>query len=154
MQDAIAALRSLEHKNYAYRYAQSVINFDGETVAPADSAEGRAEAIEVLSRAQFDLLTDPSVDQLLADADAAADSAPDAEQVHAEVRELRRMLRQIRPIPADEYAAYERLTQEALSAWARAKKASDFASFCPLAGKAGGGPPPPGCPDRPGQGPL
>ena len=131
MQDAITALRSLEHKNYAYRYAQSVINFDGETVAPADGAGGRAEAIEVLSRAQFDLLTAPSVDQLLADADAAADSAPDAEQIHAEVRELRRMLRQIRPIPADEYAAYERLTQEALSAWTKAKKASDFASFAP-----------------------
>ena len=131
MQDAITALRSLEHKNYAYRYAQSVINFDGETVAPADGAGGRAEAIEVLSRAQFDLLTAPSVDQLLADADAAADSAPDAEQIHAEVRELRRMLRQIRPIPADEYASYERLTQEALSAWTKAKKASDFASFAP-----------------------
>ena len=131
MKDAISALRVLEHQNYAYRYAQSVINFDGETVAPADSADGRAEAIEVLSRAQFDLLTAPSVDQLLDQADAAADSAPDGEQVHAEVRELRRTLSQIRPIPAEEYAAFERLTQEATAAWAKAKKASDFSVFAP-----------------------
>ena len=131
MKDAISALRVLEHQNYAYRYAQSVINFDGETVAPADSADGRAEAIEVLSRAQFDLLTAPSVDQLLDQADAAADAAPDGEQVHAEVRELRRTLSQIRPIPAEEYAAFERLTQEATAAWAKAKKASDFSVFAP-----------------------
>lgn len=131
MNDAISALRALERRNYAYRYAQSVINFDGETVAPAESAAGCAEAIEVLSRAQFDLLTAPWVDKLLDEADAAAGSAPDAEQVRAEVRELRRTLGQIRPIPAEEYAAFERLTQEGAAAWAKAKKASDFSLFAP-----------------------
>ena len=127
MKDAIAALRALEHKNYAYTYAQSLITYDAETGAPADSAAGRAEAVEVLSRAQFELLTAPSVDKLLDEADAAADS----EQIHAEVRELRRMLSRIRPIPADEYAAFERLTQEAVAVWAKAKKASDFSVFAP-----------------------
>ena len=110
---------------------QSVINFDGETVAPADGAGGRAEAIEVLSRAQFDLLTAPSVDQLLADADAAADSAPDAETDPRRGAGTAPDAAADPPIPADEYAAYERLTQEALSAWTKAKKASDFASFAP-----------------------
>ena len=131
MKDAIAALRALEHKNYAYTYAQSVMTYDAETAAPAESAAGRAEAVEELSRAQFALLTAPEVDKLLDDAEAAADTAPDAEQVRAEVRELRRMLGQIRPIPADEYAAFERLTQEAVAAWAKAKKANDFALFAP-----------------------
>lgn len=53
MKEPIAALRALEHKNYAYTYAQSVMTFDAETGAPAESAAGRAEAVEVLSRAQF-----------------------------------------------------------------------------------------------------
>ena len=68
MKEPIAALRALEHKNYAYTYAQSVMTFDAETGAPAESAAGRAEAVEVLSRAQFDLLTDPAVDTLLDEA--------------------------------------------------------------------------------------
>ena len=127
MKEAIAALRALEHQSYAYRYAQSVIGFDAETVAPAESAAGRAEAVEVLSRAQFDLLTAPSVDKLLDDAAAAAET----EQEQAEVRELRRMLSRIRPIPAQEYAAFERLVQEAVAVWAKAKKASDFSLFAP-----------------------
>ena len=127
MKEAIAALRALEHQSYAYRYAQSVIGFDAETVAPAESAAGRAEAVEVLSRAQFDLLTAPSVDKLL---DAAA-AAAETEQEQAEVRELRRMLSRIRPIPAQEYAAFERLVQEAVAVWAKAKKASDFSLFAP-----------------------
>ena len=127
MKEAIAALRALEHQNYAYRYAQSVMTYDAETGAPAESAAGRAEAVEVLSRAQFDLLTAPSVDQLLDDAQAAAET----EQEHAEVRELRRTLSRIRPIPADEYAAFERLVQESVAAWAKAKKASDFSLFAP-----------------------
>ena len=127
MKEPIAALRALEHKNYAYTYAQSVMTFDAETGAPAESAAGRAEAVEVLSRAQFDLLTDPAVDTLLDEAAAAAGT----EQEQAEVRELRRMLGQIRPIPADEYAAFERLTQESVAAWAKAKKAGDFSIFAP-----------------------
>src|SRR5699024_4766299 len=43
MKEPIAALRALEHKNYAYTYAQSVMTFDAETGAPAESAAGRAE---------------------------------------------------------------------------------------------------------------
>ena len=50
---------------YAYLYAMTVIDFDAETVAPEGSADGRAEATEVLSRASFDLLVNDGTAALL-----------------------------------------------------------------------------------------
>ena len=56
MKESIIRLRALEKQRFAYRYALNVVDFDAETVAPEGSADGRAEACEVLSRADFDLL--------------------------------------------------------------------------------------------------
>ena len=56
MKESIVRLRALEKQRFAYRYALNVVDFDAETVAPEGSADGRAEACEVLSRADFDLL--------------------------------------------------------------------------------------------------
>ena len=66
MKDSIAALRGLEKQLYAYQYALSVMEFDEATAAPADSADGRAAAAEVLSRARFDLLINDDTAALLA----------------------------------------------------------------------------------------
>ena len=57
MKPSIIRLRALEKQLYAYLYAMTVIDFDAETVAPEGSADGRAEATEVLRRASFDLLS-------------------------------------------------------------------------------------------------
>ena len=54
MKDSIKALRELEKRLYAYQYAMAVADYDSETVAPPESSAGRAEAMEVLSRAYFD----------------------------------------------------------------------------------------------------
>ena len=51
MKDSIKALRELEKRLYAYQYAMAVADYDSETVAPPESSAGRAEAMEVLSRA-------------------------------------------------------------------------------------------------------
>ena len=56
MKDSIKALRELEKRLYAYQYAMAVADYDSETVAPPESSAGRAEAMEVLSRAYFDQL--------------------------------------------------------------------------------------------------
>ena len=51
MKPSIIRLRALEKQLFAYRYALNTVDFDAETVAPEGSADGRAEACEVLSRA-------------------------------------------------------------------------------------------------------
>ncbi len=85
MKEHIAELRTLERNLYAYNYALGLMTYDEATAAPSESAEGRAEAAEVLSRAQFNTLVQPSTDALLDAAEAEADT----EQEKAEVRELR-----------------------------------------------------------------
>ena len=127
MKDSIAALRGLEKQLYAYQYALSVMEFDEATAAPADSADGRAVAAEVLSRAKFDLLINDDTATLLA---LAAEEAEDGQE-KAEVRELQRQYDEICNIPAEEYAAFASLTQQAIPAWAKAKRSNDFAAFAP-----------------------
>ena len=70
MKPSIIRLRALEKQLYAYLYAMTVIDFDAETVAPEGSADGRAEATEVLSRASFDLLVNDGTAALLKEAAA------------------------------------------------------------------------------------
>lgn len=127
MKDSIIALRALEKQLYAYQYALNVMDFDEATAAPEGSADGRAVAAEVLSRAQFDLLVNDDTAALLAL--AAADAETGQEQ--AEVRELQRQYDEICNIPADEYAAFTSLIKQSVPAWVRAKNRSDFASFAP-----------------------
>lgn len=127
MQESIRALRALENQLFAYQYAMSVISYDEATAAPPDGAAGRAQAAEALSRAAFDLLINDGTAALLARAGADAET----EQERAEVRELRRQYDQIGRIPAEEYAAFERVKQEAVPAWGKAKRSNDFASYAP-----------------------
>ena len=102
MKDSIIRLRALEKQLYAYLYALTVIDFDAETIAPEGSADGRAEATEVLSRANFDLLVNEKTAALLKEAAADAET----EQEKAEVRNLQRQYDEIAKILADEYAAF------------------------------------------------
>lgn len=127
MNQTITALRALERSLYAYHYAQNVIDYDSETVAPAGSSAGRAEAMEVLSKAEFDLLVNPDTAALL----AAARDAAETEQEAAEVRELQRRYDEIHRIPAAEYAAFTRLVQQSIPVWVQAKRSSDFSLFAP-----------------------
>ena len=127
MKESIQSLRALERQLYAYQYALNVMDYDSETVAPPESAAGRAEAAEVLSKASFDLLVNSGTAALL---DQAANDA-ETPQEKAEVRALKRQYDEISRIPAAEYAAFTRLTQEALPVWARAKRSNDFAAFAP-----------------------
>lgn len=108
MKDSIKALRELEKRLYAYQYAMAVADYDSETVAPPESSTGRAEAMEVLSRAYFDQLVSADTAALLQRAAADAET----EQEKAEVRELQRSYDEIGKIPAEEYAAFTKLTQE------------------------------------------
>ena len=127
MKDSIKALRELEKRLYAYQYAMAVADYDSETVAPPESSTGRAEAMEVLSRAYFDQLVNADTAALLQRAAADAET----EQEKAEVRELQRSYDEIGKIPAEEYAAFTKLTQESMPAWGKAKRGNDFASFAP-----------------------
>lgn len=120
-------LRALEKQLFAYTYAACVINYDDATVAPPESSEGRGEALEALSAAEHQLLTGSGLPGLLKEARKGAPG----EQEAAELRELERMYDEASKIPAEEYAAFAKLTSTAQNVWAKARAADDFDAFAP-----------------------
>ena len=127
MNEAMSALRRMQHRLYAYEYALRAIEYDDATVAPADSSEGRGEAVEELSSTVYSLIADPQLPALL----QKAREGELTEQEAAEVRELQRRYDETSKIPAEEYAAFAKLTGTAQSVWTKAKRANDFAMFAP-----------------------
>jgi len=129
MTKALDQLAQYQKKRYAYRYAMSQIFLDGMTVAPKDTAEGRGEALGVLSGAEYELTVNPDTAALL---DFLKEREGELTPVQArEVSELLRGYEVIRKVPQDEYVAYQMLLNEAQSVWPRAKNANDFAAFAP-----------------------
>ncbi len=120
-------LRRLEKKLYALQYAQNVIEYDDATVAPPESYEGRGEAVAELSAFEHALMTGETLPRLLEE----VKKEPLSEQEAAEVEELSRRYRRISCVPAEEYAEFSRLTTRAMSAWEKAKAASDFSLYQP-----------------------
>ena len=127
MKESMQKVRELEKQLFGYSYAMRVIDFDSETVAPEDGNDGRAEAMEFLSRQSFDLLVNDSTAALLKAAAADAET----EQEQAEVRNLQREYDEIAKIPAAEYAAFAKLCQQSIPAWTKAKRTNDFGVFAP-----------------------
>lgn len=127
MNSVLDSIRAIEKKIYAYNYALSLIGVDEATTAPAETAAGRGEAVEVLSMALYELIAGPELARLL----EQAAQQPLDRQAAAEVRELRRAGELYAKIPAEEYARDTRTFTLSQSAWRKAKANNDFASFAP-----------------------
>lgn len=127
MTETMQSLRTLQKKLYAFQFAMNVIDFDANTVAPAESFLGRGEALEVLSSMKYNLITNPELPNLL----EKAHSEDLTVQQAAEVAQLQRIYNETCKIPAEEYAAFVKLTTESVNAWVKAKSASDFSIFAP-----------------------
>ena len=121
-------LRRLEKQLYALAFADSAIYLDSVTVAPPDTAEGRGEALGELSAWEYALFVTDANRELF----AFLQTCPEAEApVRREAQLLQKNLDWMTGIPADEYAAWSVLLNDAENVWHAAKANNDFASFEP-----------------------
>lgn len=127
MTNAVKTLRRIQKQMYGLEYAMAALDYDAQTVAPSESAEGRGDALEQLSSMHYSLAASPELPRLFEEARAGELT----EQEAAEVHELEKQYNQISRIPQDEFAAFTKLTSNAVSAWEKAKSASDFSLFAP-----------------------
>jgi len=123
------SLKKLQLERYCYHHAETVLSFDGETIAPRASAPGRGEAMAFLAQKQHELLTSNETSDLLAQlwerrGELDAETARQVELLREETDELTR-------IPKEEYAQYSRLINDSISAWVQAKQEDDYALFEP-----------------------
>ena len=129
LQQAREQLMAFQSKLSAYNHALSLLNYDGDTTAPSETAENRAHTIGILGEEVYRLSTAQETVELLEYLDSQKDELTEKEQ-----RMVWLLLKDIRfqqKIPMDEYIAYQQLLVESQSVWHRAKEGSDFGMFAP-----------------------
>ena len=125
----IAALDALERKLFAIRYAIDEIGSLGPVIDPPSATEERGEACSILEEERIHALCAPEVGPLLERLGAQPELL--GETKIAQVNVLKRDRASLVDVPAEEQAAFSRLTVEANDVWRRAKAANDWASFEP-----------------------
>ena len=125
----IEALDALERTLYSLGYAIDEIGSLGSVIDPPKATEERGEALAELERARVEALCASEVGGML----ERLEQCPEllSETQRAQVRVLKRDRNALVNVPADEQAAFKRLTVEAEEVWERAKAASDWAAFAP-----------------------
>ena len=129
VQEAAGALSTLEKTPHAYQHAMSVLNYDGETVAPRRSAAGRGQTMAVLAEVVHGWITAPRTGEIIDTLLAGRDGLDEALVRRAEL--LKEDRDELTKVPADEYAAYQRLLSEAGAVWHDAKARNDYPAFAP-----------------------
>lgn len=125
----IAQLDALERTLYCHRYAIDEIASLGPVIDPAKATVERSEAVALLEQERVEALCAPEVGPLL---DRIEQSPELMGQTRlAQARVIRRDRASLIDVPAEEHAAFTRLTTEANDVWRRAKAANDWASFEP-----------------------
>ena len=126
---ALEALKELETTLHAYRHAMGVLTYDGETVAPRNSAAGRGDTLALLSGVEHDLMTRPATKALLGELEAQKDALSHTDRRRVEL--LREESDDLTLVPAKEYMDYQSLLANAQAVWHDAKLSSDYAAFAP-----------------------
>lgn len=129
IQEKMQLLRAAMRKSWALIHACGILNYDGETVAPAKSVEGRAQTLGALSDMHYSLITDPALVRAIEELEAVRGELSESDA--RELTLIRRMVRQTAAVPKDEYVRHVMLVSEASDVWRRAKRTNDFASFAP-----------------------
>ena len=127
--EALKALGELEAVLRAYTHALGVLNYDGETVAPRNSAPARGETMAFLSGIIHQRVTAGETGELIDTLLANRESLSPADRRRAEL--LKKDRDELTLIPAEEYMAYQQLLAEAMQVWHDAKLASDYAAYAP-----------------------
>ena len=131
-ESAAQALEQLEklEKNYmAYTHALGVLDLDAATAAPSGSWEGRGITTGILSEVIYNLIADPSNEDLISCLKSHSDELDPVQLRKLEVLEKNYL--QMKRIPAEEYVSFNILRNDSQAAWEKAKSSSDFSVFQP-----------------------
>ena len=147
MKQKYEALKSTMDRAVALKRALALFEWDNETLAPEAAGEQTAKIIGSLSGEYYRILTDPKVEELAgecaeagerdmagkrAEADQNTEAGGLGQAQRACLKALQKEIRQLAPIPREEYEANARLTARAGAIWAEARRKNDFSMFAPV----------------------
>ncbi|MBO4326581.1 MAG: carboxypeptidase M32 [Clostridia bacterium] len=129
VKEALEKLRSFEDTSFALGHAGGILNYDGSTIAPKQSAKVRALTQGELSRISYELTTAPETVEMI---ETLKTNENELDFVTArKASELYRDLDHMRRIPKDLFVEYQKLCVESDAVWHEAKANNDYASFKP-----------------------
>jgi len=131
--EALQSLAALERELQAYSHALACLNYDGETVAPRNSAPARGETMAFLSGIVHSRITAPETGEIIDTLLSDRDNLFLKDRRRAEV--LKDERDDLTLVPAEEFMAYQQLMAEAMQVWHDAKLASDFPAYAPYLDK-------------------
>lgn len=129
LKEALQQLEDLQKKLYAYGAASSALMFDGDTVAPTESGEGRYLAMGILAGESQKIITAPEVGEMLTYLSEHKEELDDVKK--RQVKELKENYERMTEIPPEEHMEYVKLRSKAGEVWRTAKNNNDFESFRP-----------------------
>src|SRR5580765_2628709 len=110
----------------AVEEAIAVLHWDAAAMMPAGGSAARAEQIATLRVIAHELLSAPGISDLLAAAEAEANSLGVWQR--ANIREMRRRWRHAAAVPGDLIDALSRARSQSEAVWREARPANDFAA--------------------------
>ncbi len=127
--DYLQTLTRYENTMHALGHAMSLINYDGATIAPQNSASVRPGTMAELSRIGYELTTSPETVEML---EALWETRATLSPIQArQVSELYRSYQRTKRIPKEEFVAFQALLAQSDAVWHTAKANNDFALFEP-----------------------
>ena len=127
---AYAALEARFRRLANLEGAAAVLHWDSATMMPSGGAEARAEQIATISRISHDLIIDPALGDLLANAKASANDLDDWQQRNLDL--MTRRWRRANAVSPDLVEALSRATSACETLWRTARADNDFAAVTPL----------------------
>ena len=114
--------------------ALAVLHWDSAAMMPAGGATARADQITALSMVCHEMMVDPSLAELMSEAEAEADKSPDDFDNWrlANLTEMRRTWRHANAVPSDLVEALSQATSACEMVWRDARPDNDFARLQPL----------------------
>lgn len=107
--------------------AASVLHWDWAAMMPPGGARARAEQLATLEGLSHELLTEPRLAELLAEAESGADALGDWQR--ANLREMTRRVRRANAVPRDLLEAFAMARAASEMRWRAARAEDDFEGF-------------------------
>lgn len=126
--EAIKRFKQLQHDIKLNTYLMSILEWDGETIAPVNGGATRAEAMAMLAGKVHDLTTSQEAHDLV---DELSHEGNLDNQTADELRVFSRDLRESSSISKEEEEDYTRLICESSDVWHAVKNTGDWDSFAP-----------------------
>ena len=118
-------------KGMAYQTALTLLEWDQETLAPLEAEEYTSKVVGELSDSYMQAMVNEEVQKELETLSSEKEEKGLTENEKAIRDEWKKIYKELKDIPKEEYKAYSALVSRAGGIWAKAKEKDDFQAFLP-----------------------